>query len=668
MITYDTVIKYCNTCTTNWQVRITRPANYFTPGSPDTASRPALVTMPGIGEIGTDPGYLTLYGPHYWLLNGWDGSIQLGNGKHYPLLITVVQGSGNTRGNYTRALIDTLRHRYHIKANGLHLGGLSQGGWVWGQLIQYAAYAGDTYAASMITSFVNLEGVSANNNYSPGMTFPSGYGHWAKEYGGKYFGLWGTTDVQDTYDPAVNMNDSVPGSAYFAFENIGGGAHCCWNDMYSPYTNNWLTGSQVASKKGYTNMSGTYTNGSNLFQWMLRQGDTTLVGTKTSVVTPPPPPPPPVLSPEASQNIQLPVSSVVLTGKVTTASGQSISTISWAAIAGPATYTLSTPAQLTTNATNLAAGTYVFKLTVTDNYGQTASASDTVSVAAASVASSVPSGGSTRTLNVRFYAGTAPFMNSAWNNWNSSTGIAVSSGALRYSDGTASSIIAAVSTQLGTIDNGPSYAYKAQAMCPDSVLRFTCYGSGTRMLSFSGLDNTKTYALSLYGSRPRTDGQKTTFTVGGQAASVVTDFNYTNAAAFTGLHPVAGSLVITISTTTSSYLNGFSLTESTAGTTASTTENTLLSTSALQLDSAIVVNKDFHIFPNPVRDYLYIQSNQQQTLRLRLFDINGRLLKVYQGQLNGYTLGMQNYSRGSYLLLISDLSSKTVCQKIVVKE
>src|SRR5579885_2300803 len=52
----------------HWNMRISRPAYMFTPGSPDTASRPMILTMPGQGEWGTtDYSKLQDYGPHYWL-------------------------------------------------------------------------------------------------------------------------------------------------------------------------------------------------------------------------------------------------------------------------------------------------------------------------------------------------------------------------------------------------------------------------------------------------------------------------------------------------------------------------------------------------------------------------------------------------------------------------
>ena len=82
-----------------WQVRITRQANG------DNTPRPAIFSMPGAGETGTSLSNLTLYGPHYWLANGWDGGVQLGNGKHYPILVTIEQPAQNTRPWHLKAVM-----------------------------------------------------------------------------------------------------------------------------------------------------------------------------------------------------------------------------------------------------------------------------------------------------------------------------------------------------------------------------------------------------------------------------------------------------------------------------------------------------------------------------------------------------------------------------------
>ena len=81
----------------------------------------------------------------------------------------------------------------------------------------------------------------------------------------------------------------------------------------------------------------------------------------------------------ANQTITLPASSVTLTGSGNDPDG-TISSYQWTKISGPATYTIVSPNQAQTVINNLVQGTYVFRLTVTDNSGATADAFVTITV------------------------------------------------------------------------------------------------------------------------------------------------------------------------------------------------------------------------------------------------------------------------------------------------
>ncbi len=70
----------------------------------------------------------------------------------------------------------------------------------------------------------------------------------------------------------------------------------------------------------------------------------------------------------ADQTIQLPVSSVSLTGSGTDADG-TVASYSWTQLSGPAGGTITTPSATTTTITGLVQGVYVFTLTTTDNQG-----------------------------------------------------------------------------------------------------------------------------------------------------------------------------------------------------------------------------------------------------------------------------------------------------------
>ncbi|HWK03613.1 MAG TPA: carbohydrate-binding protein [Puia sp.] len=358
--TRDTlIIQRSNGYTNSWWVRITTQKNDATP-------RPALCFINGSGEVGTDTTKLTVYGGHYWLNNGWDGSVTLGNGKHYPIIVTIMQPAQNQPANQLNAILDTLIKYYPILKGSIHVAGLSEGSWCWGELIQYAAYSGDETAMSKIKSYVNLEGVGpATNTSGFNKTFPTGFGHWAKKYGGKFLGLEGYSDTRNVWQISENMNDSVSGSAYFSYESDGGGAHCCWNDFYNPATtdltstNTNINWTYAASTHPHT--MGTYHAPSSIFQWMLRQGDTSLVGAAVVHTAP-------VVSVGDDPTITLPVSSVSLSGSVSDP-GATTLTYAWTKVSGPTQYTISNPAIINPTVSNLVAGSYVFRLTVTDNFG-----------------------------------------------------------------------------------------------------------------------------------------------------------------------------------------------------------------------------------------------------------------------------------------------------------
>src|ERR1700722_19722353 len=146
-ITYDTTIIYHYNpyLSFTYYLRISRPTNLFTSGSPDTASRPAIFFMPGVGEMNSNEANLYKFGPHYWLMNGWDGSVVLGNGTHYPILVTLICDVNPPQppvpGNLE--IVNYLISHYHINPKAVHLGGLSEGAFTWSSMLSYEAAPGD---------------------------------------------------------------------------------------------------------------------------------------------------------------------------------------------------------------------------------------------------------------------------------------------------------------------------------------------------------------------------------------------------------------------------------------------------------------------------------------------------------------------------------------------
>jgi hypothetical protein len=293
-ITYDSAVtyRYDQWHTTTYYLRISRPVNLFTAGNPDTASRPGLFFMPGIGEMNSNPASLVKWGAHYWLNQGWNGGIQLSNGIHFPIYITLACAVSipPISGNFW--VLDYCIKTYHIKRNSVHISGLSEGAFTWAGMLGITDTIGTgTTGADIgmreVTSMALLSGAATSTgNYNI-------FGHWAKKYNGRAFLTVGFNDAQIINPPllAAQMQDSVPGSVYYTYNTVDGGAHGLWDTVYSPYQTNWNAlapmGKYItASPQG--NLQGTYKNGWNLFQWMLRQGDTTLVGGSTTAPACPP--------------------------------------------------------------------------------------------------------------------------------------------------------------------------------------------------------------------------------------------------------------------------------------------------------------------------------------------------------------------------------------------
>jgi len=79
-----------------------------------------------------------------------------------------------------------------------------------------------------------------------------------------------------------------------------------------------------------------------------------------------------------NQTITLPVSSVTLDGSQSLDPGGTITSYGWTQLSGPSTATISNNAAVSTTASGMIQGTYIFRLTVKDNLGATATASDTI--------------------------------------------------------------------------------------------------------------------------------------------------------------------------------------------------------------------------------------------------------------------------------------------------
>jgi hypothetical protein len=373
-------------------------------------SAPGIVFFPGIGQQTKNINDLKVNGPHYLISNGmWDGSVQLGNGVHHPFIISLQPPGPDNPAMYVKPKIDAILARYRIKRKSFYMTGLSLGGWQANMFVTYQPTPGDHTYGNMVRAIVNLEGVEPADytGIYAGLAYPGKMGDWAKNCGGREIWVEGQNDWRAMEDGATNMIDAVKGSASYFQVTYGGGAHCCWNTEYTPGV--------IWTKKDNKNISKVTGDevAMNVWQWLLRQGDTSLPGNAPStpaVVTPA------ALAPTANagqaQTVTLPTNSVNLDGSGTVYNGATVSTMTWTQTGGPnsskikAGNPVSAALQMAANlvgavtgntmslqatASGLVEGSYTFQLTVKDNNGKTSNASVSVTVHAAAAPSPPPS-------------------------------------------------------------------------------------------------------------------------------------------------------------------------------------------------------------------------------------------------------------------------------------
>jgi hypothetical protein len=116
-------------------------------------------------------------------------------------------------------------------------------------------------------------------------------------------------------------------------------------------------------------------------------------------IIPPPPNKPPVATTEAPKTITLPVSNSTLDGTKSYDPDGNISTYAWTMVSGPGG-SITNTASSSTAVTGLSQGTYVFKLTVTDNSNASASALDTIVVKAAANLPPIANAGADQTITL----------------------------------------------------------------------------------------------------------------------------------------------------------------------------------------------------------------------------------------------------------------------------
>jgi len=333
------------------------PASY----NSTTKSYPLLIFIHGIGEIGDGsaaalPAVLR-NGPPMQINNQVNYGANANfpdpvtvNGKSFEFIVVAPQFNQWTGlAGTVQAITDMINYckaNYRVDASKVYLTGLSMGG-------------GITWDFSGSTSNNLLAGVvvvAGAQNPSAGAV---------SQIVKEHLPVWATHNL---YDP------TVPESATVNWVNqinaAGANPQALITIFNTSGHGGWIPTYGAPGTPGITNSAGQ-----NVYQWLLqykRSGDNILIDNGTTTQAPP------TVNAGSNVTITLPTTSTTLSGSASTTG--SIASYQWTQVSGPNAATFGNAKAASTSVTGLAQGAYTFKLTATDNTGQTTSAQVTVTV------------------------------------------------------------------------------------------------------------------------------------------------------------------------------------------------------------------------------------------------------------------------------------------------
>lgn len=329
------------------------PSDYNS--TPSTKRYPLILFAPGLIEgVGTDLAEIytnsTAGGPAYEIAQGsnmtFTNPVTGLTEKFIVVSIQSTQLSGTTSAQMPYILADLFAKYPKIDTGRITLTCISQGGH------PTSEYAGGTIGtpAYRIAGYIPMSAALTGSLSSSQGAFMYNRGT----------GIWGFGDVAETHGANTgalvyyyNVADPLNKGHFTATPGTG---HSGWNINYDPDRRETVNGYNV-----------------NVYEWALMQGTPTIVGGGGNT--------PPVADAGADRSIALPTNSLTMAGDGADGDG-TVTTYAWSKISGPETFTITNPALKNTTITGLVQGTYIFRLTVTDNGGSEDTDEVTVNVAA----------------------------------------------------------------------------------------------------------------------------------------------------------------------------------------------------------------------------------------------------------------------------------------------
>ena len=305
----------------------TLPARY----SLTTKKYPLILFIHGGGELGTGLSRLTCCGIPYLTARKLFPPKFYYNGAYYSYIVISPQFRWKPAAWDIQSVINYAKSHYRIDATRIYVTGLSMGGaktWEWS-----AAYGQNAACIVPVCADLQPTTTMASNVASKNLPIVGLYSdadHIVPEQWGRDWFNW--VDARNTtYAPKTKLTIWT-----------GISHNSTWAKAFNPSTK---------------------VDGYNIYEWMLKY---------TRTATSAPPPGVPVAN--AGKDQTIPKSWNYYPNLNATLSSDPdgwIAAFKWTKVSGPSSYWFSNPNGAQTRANGLVAGTYVFRVTVTDNSGKT---------------------------------------------------------------------------------------------------------------------------------------------------------------------------------------------------------------------------------------------------------------------------------------------------------
>jgi hypothetical protein len=319
------------------------PARY----SLTTKQYPLMIFIHGIGELGTGVSRLTCCGLPYYANKKLFPPEFIVNGQHFSYIVVAPQFKVRPSAWQVQEIINYATKKYRVDPTRIYVSGLSMGG---GSTWDYTAVYGKNIAAAVpVAGGTAATTTLARNVASTGVP------------------VW---TISSTADALVPISWARNWISWIKTDNPSNAGNVKLTEYTSGESHNttWTKATNPA----------TIMDGYNIYQWMLKfrrvNGNivTTAAGATPTAPVTSTGNKAPVANAGADATIHLSWKfSPLLNSTLSKDADGWINSVAWSKVSGPSTYTIASPKSLQSRVSFTGVGTYIFRVTITDNKGAT---------------------------------------------------------------------------------------------------------------------------------------------------------------------------------------------------------------------------------------------------------------------------------------------------------